>query len=408
MLIICPKCFAKYEVDEHLLHDNVQIFQCTECQHRFEEHLELSTKNLPENTLNMPTSFPSVVSDAVQNAAQNNETIPSSKDFIVERHAVLPEAFTPIENMPKQKGRKVLLLAFILLFILMVFGGMYLWMIKDVVLEQYPSVRKAVSLLNAKPVHSVSVEAELPMEEDGIGMGQSDSANMQKMSVNEVIDLTKQEVVQMPERILPVETEAIEMPISNEVKAPTNESDMSEDIVELVEAPAENVLNNPDNIGQTVQNPSEDNILPVDQNLQESPVVSVSKTVNPDKVVKSADDSLVNEKTEVVEDILMPADISGEVVAVQIKDVTFKNDTTDKTLSRMFVQGMVENTSGVVGVIPPLQAQLYDKDNVLLGVRDLPYAPTMIQPKSPEFFFYELSEVPTGSVAKVTVIVKGQ
>ncbi|MBR4926977.1 MAG: zinc-ribbon domain-containing protein [Alphaproteobacteria bacterium] len=404
MLIICPKCFAKYEVDEHLLHDNVQIFQCTECQHRFEEHLELSTKNLSENASSMPTSFPSVVSDAVQNAAQNNETIPSSRDFIAERSVILPEAFTPIENTP-QKGRKILLLAFILLFMLMVFGGMYLWVAKDIFLEQYPSLRKAVHLLNDKPVQSVIDDAELPMEEEGADTEQADSVNEQKLPTNEVIDLTKTDGVPTPERILPIETDTAEALVLGEVNVPKNETDMLEDVVELVEVPLENTSNNQDSVGQEIQKSIEDNGDVTGQNPQEQPVILTEEAVLKPNALK---EPVSDETVEVIEDILMPADISGEVVSVQIKDVTFKNDMTDKTLSRMFVQGMIENTSGVAGVIPPLQAQLYDKDNVLLGVRDLPYAPTMIQPKSPEFFFYELSEVPTGSVAKVTVIVKGQ
>ncbi len=406
MLIICPKCFAKYEVDERLLHDNIQVFQCTECHHRFEEHLELPFKKISQNETQTPTSYPSVVSDAVQNASLGNGTIPSSKDFIAEHSTVLPEAFTPIENKPEQRGRKALAVVFMLLFMMMVSGGVYFWMAKDVLLEQYPSVRKVVSLLNDKTAQSVAIDNQLPMEDDGVV---ADSSDGYELSANDIIDLTKTDGVQMPERILPVETDNIVPVASDDMNTQHKEQKLSEEVVELVEMPLEDAVSGSNDVLQEIPHkPLEDNKLSADSNLQDHPVILGAETVRPDEVVNIADGVAINEQAEGTEDILMPADVSGEIVSVQIKDVTFKKDTTDKTLSRIFVQGMVENTSGVIGVIPPLQAQLYDKDNVLLSVRDLPYAPTMIQPKSPEFFFYELSEVPTGSVAKVNVIVKGQ
>ena len=400
MLIICPKCFAKYEVNEHLLNGNVQVFQCTECQHRFEEHLELPSHNSPKTVAEMPSEFSSVVSDAVHNAAHGGGVIPSSKDFIAERTTVLPEAFTPIESETGQKGRKVLLVVFVLLFASMVFGGVYFWVAKDVLVKRYPGLHQIVQSVKDKPAQTVPTESELPMEDDGEDVVSVEAVQVPTDPINNVIDLTVQEAAQVPERILPVETDSI-APVSSEKPSSLQEA-------------ASGVLHVANDVSVQLQDTSEktldSEVLSVQSNPEnQSDGMPIEVDVNSSEATEASEKVLSDESADaIIEDVLMPVDVSGEVVAVQIRDVTFKNDTTDKTLSRMFVQGMVENASGLTGVIPPLQAQLYDKDNVLLAVRDLPYAPTMIQPKSPEFFFYELSDVPTGSVAKVTVIVKGQ
>ena len=54
-----------------------------------------------------------------------------------------------------------------------------------------------------------------------------------------------------------------------------------------------------------------------------------------------------------------------------------------------------------------MQVQLFDANGALLGVKELPYGEAQMPAQSDEFFFYELTDIPAGTVAKIEVVVKG-
>lgn len=93
---------------------------------------------------------------------------------------------------------------------------------------------------------------------------------------------------------------------------------------------------------------------------------------------------------------------------VQIKDVVFRYDDTGTDNQRLFVQGIVTNVMEEALPMPALQAQLYDKDDVLLGVRDLPYTARTLNAKMAEFFFAEIQSLPNNIVKRVSVVLKGK
>lgn len=191
MLIICPNCFAKFEVNDRLLKKNVQKFVCSNCGERFEENLEalradeiepfnVGTVAAASAEVMMQEQEPSreLLGSAVgENAVRPTENtgikynVPTQaeqgqngpsfnwtnqmEDLSVQS---LPEEFTPVRETKKSKG-----LWFVFIFLLVIAGILaYAWYKRDDLLQQFPNVQKGIHLIMGKPYASLPSASETP------------------------------------------------------------------------------------------------------------------------------------------------------------------------------------------------------------------------------------------------------
>ena len=184
MLIICPNCFAKFEVNDRLLKKNIQKFACSNCGERFEENLEAlrADETEPFNTGAVAAASAEVMMQGQELGNQGREllgvaseenAIRSTEDTGIQDTALaeavqgqdgpsfnwtnqgeedlsvqsLPEEFTPVQEPKKSKG-----LWFVFLFLLIVAGILaFAWYKRDVLLQQFPNVQKGIHLIMGKP-----------------------------------------------------------------------------------------------------------------------------------------------------------------------------------------------------------------------------------------------------------------
>lgn len=178
MLIICPNCFAKFEVNDRLLKKNIQKFACSNCGERFEENLEALRSDETE-PFNLNAQQAAAASTEVltqegnlgeqgrdllgtaeqENAARSFKTADDAngpsftlsqedEDLSVQS---LPEEFTPVREAKKSKG-----LWFVFIFLLVVVGLLaYAWYKRDDLLQQFPNVQKGIHLIMGKPYASL-------------------------------------------------------------------------------------------------------------------------------------------------------------------------------------------------------------------------------------------------------------
>ncbi len=191
MLIICPNCFAKFEVNDRLLKKNVQKFVCSNCGERFEENLEalradeiepfnagtvaaasaevVMQEQEPSRELLGPAVGENAVrstentgiKDNVPTQAEQGQSGPSfnwtnqMEDLSVQS---LPEEFTPVHEAKKSKG-----LWFVFIFLLVIAGILvYAWYKRDDLLQQFPNVQKGIHLIMGKPYASLPSVSETP------------------------------------------------------------------------------------------------------------------------------------------------------------------------------------------------------------------------------------------------------
>lgn len=195
MLIICPNCFAKFEVNDRLLKKNVQKFVCSNCGERFEENLEAlradeiepfnagavaaasaevmmqeqELGNRGRELLGTATEENAVrstentgIKDNVPTQAEQGQSGPSfnwtnqMEDLSVQS---LPEEFTPVHEAKKSKG-----LWFVFIFLLVIAGILaYAWYKCDDLLQQFPNVQKGIHLIMGKPYASLPSVSETPV-----------------------------------------------------------------------------------------------------------------------------------------------------------------------------------------------------------------------------------------------------
>jgi hypothetical protein len=273
-----------------------------------------------------------------------------------------------------------------------------------VYLKKYPEIQRAINLITAPTVspsyQPYQVADNMPVEGE-----EKDISQVQEVILTPIEQKMQNDakiISDVKERILPIESQEViyqEPVILNEVeKQPT-----------LVQ-PLQPIKQ------------QESEVLPVGG---ETTLPDVSEKITDPNVVvlspempKNIDANQLLEEEIILEDIPLPVDgvvpASEEVQVepttsktdVQIRDVSFKYDQADEE-PRLFVQGVVSNITERVIKMPPLQVQLFDSNAALLGVKDLPYGDAQMPAKSDEFFFYELTDIPAGTVAKIEVVVKG-
>lgn len=321
MLIICPKCFSRFETPSSLIKKPTQKFKCSACGEIFEEHFS-DVIDLTQKAIEVP------VNHALETQASKNQF---GWDISAGTPPV-PEEFTPVF----EKNKKSYGWIFWLIFFLIIAGiGGYGYFNRSELLSSFPEVEKGMALLNA------------------------------------------------PEEVNPG-TDPLKVYPSAET-APTESAPTTEAASEGVIEPVAPVLNEAPVLGQQpAPEMLGDGVLPTSQEMNDKLSLPAPQVA----------DSTVS--------------IAADKAPVQIKDVVFRLDDTGTGTGRLFVQGIVNNVTENALPMPALQAQLYDKDNVLLGVRDLPYTPRGLNGKMAEFFFAEIEQLPTGIVSRVSVVVKGK
>lgn len=389
MLIICPKCFAKYNVDDELIHQNEQIFQCSACHHRFVEHLKTTNENVV-------SSKQATVSHDEKTSIQSVEPQPQPQHVAIEPISVLPEAFTPVTDMVDKKQKHVMPWIILILLFGIICGGLGAWVYRDELMDRYPMLKKAIRLLVYSPQQANQAAMEDIILLSGAQVLQTQA---DEKPVLDVI-VPPQQIPAILQNHHPEQQNASDIQIQNEVSSdmPISESVAAENIdTQAVYQDDENKVEN------TEENPVVSDVV--------DDVIVEDVMVNDMPIVESPVSQEMPQPALSPAVVPMPAEVPVAVQTIAdvvIRDVTFVYDQDNPRLIRLFVQGVVENAGAYAGLIPPLQAQLFDKDNVLLGVRDLPYAQTLMKPKTAEFFFYELNEVPKGTVARIHITVKGK
>ena len=382
MLIICPKCFEKYEVDTKQFDEESHIFQCSNCGKRFEERVHFDDEK-NENKQNIPPAF--ITEQPVLAPLSENDYISSNRvtmNFSAQSSVVLPEEFTPVNDTGLGWGRKLAFIIIVLCILGLVGFSAYIWLNKTTLLKKYPKVQKALTL-----IMNEQVSAPLYMPNENILKQENVKS---EPDVQEVVLTPIEKGLQEPvhdfengvqERILPVEG-------GNEVK-------VANDMVQKVEVETPVASENQSN---------EALVIP-----QENVVVTEAKPVS--EVVLTEEPAVLAEGDTVSPQIIPAQEVAQNIVDptvkdIQIRDVSFKYDQVD-SMPSLFVQGVIFNISDKTIKMPPLQVRLFDANGTLLGVKDLPYGEAQMPPQSDEFFFYELSDVPAGIVAKIEVVVKG-
>lgn len=414
MLIICPKCFAKYEIDTSKFNEETHIFQCSNCGKRFEERVHFDEEK-NENQHSVPPAF--ITEQPILAPLSENDYISSNRaamDFTPQSSVVLPEEFTPVGDTGSSIGRKIIF-TIILLFVLgLGAGSVYIWMNKAVLLKKYPEVQRAIDLITTptKSVQSSVSQEDLPMEGDILAIPQTQEVVLTPIE-QKMQEGVKDESV-ADNRILPAETEAVIYP-----KHSTADAE-AEQPAQLVEQPlpteqsaqpAEQLLPT-EQATQSAEQP-----IPTDQPVIEE-VVEPALDMPNAVIEPTVPEVLPVEEEIILEEIPLPAEnivsvpeqseteLNVSATDIQIRDVSFKYDQADAE-PRLFVQGVIANITDRVIKMPPLQVQLFDANGTLLGVKELPYGEVQMPAKSDEFFFYELTDIPAGTVAKIEVVMKG-
>lgn len=326
MLIICPKCFTKFEAPSSLIKKQAQKFKCSACGEVFEERFS----DIVELTQKAP--------ETLEETAHSQKPQRDEFSWGPEGSHPVPEEFTPVFEKKKKSYGWIFWL--ILLMIIAGIGG-YGYVNRAHLLQSFPEVEKGMAILKAPdevqpPVDPLQVYA---------GAEQAGTKTLASPTIAPQIEDSEASLVNGDSpSMAPVQ------PILGQQSAP----EMLGDGV-LPQTTAEDKLNLP------------------------APQVADS-TVSP----------------------------AADKAPVQIKDVVFRLDDTGTGIGRLFVQGIVNNTTEDILSMPVLQAQLYDKDEVLLGVRDLPHTPRSLNGKMAEFFFAEVDQLPTGIVNRVSVVIKGK
>ena len=416
MLIICPKCFAQYSVDERKFKSETQVFQCTACGHRFEERVHFDDEKNTQNDVSEPAQA-SV--SPLQIPVYQTQSVPQEApvvDFTPHSTGVLPEEFMPVNDTPPSKGRKIAYVIVMMLILIAVGTCAYVWLNREALLKQYPHVQKAWTLLttpeqNSQP-NNISDKQPDTMTPD-TQLNNDVIQDVQVLQVPSIQTLPDEPIIsdlqvkpakqnsdagQMKDRILPVEAEPVILPetqggVSENVVIETSESktqtaNTQEDRQAEDVPPAEIV--SPDNrANETAEQPA---VLP--QINQEEEIIL--------EEIPMPTDMPMENKTPQLNDTLTDAS------KVRIHDVSFKYDMENEATPRLFVQGVVSNVTNDIIKMPPLQVQLFDANGTVLGIKELPYAQTDLGPNGEEFFFYDLSDVPAGLVAKINVTVKGK
>lgn len=394
MLIICPKCFAKYDVDTRSFHKTSQIFECTKCHHRFEERVDYDNPAEPENTDIPPEN--DVISAAVQDvhadAAAGEPvkgwSLPQS-DFSAQSSAVLPEEFTPVNEPETSNGRKALFL-FLAVIIVAGIAGAYAWINRDSLIHNVPVLDKAVRILTDQPVQ---VPVQPAPENNG-----SDAAQMPTALPG--ADNALQPI--RPEQ--PIEATLIEQAVNVPAVQPEPVPDKPAVLQESAPVlKTDRIL--PAETGQAIpQNPRPDLTADNAAKTQAIEDIVVDEIELPDM---PADNGAVINHVAVKPVVPAASENKVSAAALDIRDVSFRYDQEHIETPRIFVQGVVMNQTDEAQVMPILAAQLFDKNGVLLGVKDLPHGDSVLNPRAGEFFFFEVNELPAGLIDRVNVVVKG-
>lgn len=322
MLIICPKCFTRFEVDSSLIKKSTQKFKCSNCGNVFEEQLH---DVIPLTEKAEISSLAQMEQEAVSWDMENDNSHP------------LPEEFTPVFEKKKKNYAGI----FSLIVVACIAGiGMYGYLNRATLLTSFPNVNKGLELL--------SEPQEMPVK-------------------SEVLNI-------YPAAETPAQVPVTQGGVTEEIDVMAPQNPVEIPMPKLGNQPA------PEMLGDG------------------TPVVMNDVTVNDKSTLPAPQVADTN------------TSVAAAGAPIQIKDVVFRYDDTGTGVGeqRLFVQGVVNNVTEGDLSMPVLQAQLYDKDDVLLGVRDLPHTPRTLNSKMAEFFFAEIGQLPNSIVKRVSVVTKGK
>lgn len=384
MLIICPKCFAQYEVDETKFNKETQVFQCSRCGKRFEEkvHFDIQKKTFSDNVnaKGMDWTGNSSTEQSIQQMEEKQKLPEQMADLTPQNVGVLPEVFTPVVDKPSHKGHAFAFLIITIFVFLMMAGGAYVWMNRQFVLTAYPELKSIFTFETLQTAEQYVAKEKAQMKGEIV----SDEIVPDELIIAPVIE--DQNVALSP---VTIDTETIEA-------KPMKKQTTKDRILPVEVTEEHNEMQN--------KNDHVDELSAVASFEQKRKIDLMEDVVLED--IPLPIDVTDQKTTEVVEKEVLKTEQPNKII--DIRDVSFKYDQSDTAAPRLFVQGVVSNLTQTPVAMPPLQVQLFDANDVLLGVRELPYAIAVLKPMASEFFFYELTEVPEAIVTRVMVKVKGK
>ena len=152
MLIICPKCSAKYQVPEGIRLENGQKLKCSACDFVFlkgEEAPLVLDKEVKQSTESVQELPPKAFSTPLYTSSTLNATPADS----------LPEAFKPVESVPKHGGLWLIPVYILIILILCIAG----WMFRDSLQPSLGTVLPATISRNTIRTEKHTVEKIKPV-----------------------------------------------------------------------------------------------------------------------------------------------------------------------------------------------------------------------------------------------------
>lgn len=419
MLIICPKCSAKYCLPDEITLKNNQKLKCSMCQILFTAD-ESATLDLTQQMLVSESSSNKIVNKGVTEtrmveekssiqssplsmwgeSTDDNKTPINSEigrllsdkpiDIIGQRSATdkLPEVFMPVasDNIVPPKKRSLLL---VLIYVFVIGGicfagwshrkalmpSFYDFMPHNV--EQPNVIKKTV-----KAVNTSKIKKEKPNLKT-----QNDSKKIKAIASDmDVLDTSKKIRVVAQQDEIPLKTEE-SLNKSNNLRLQEDDirgtKVMEPDIIVDTEKTEHNEIEHKTQIVP--------NVMP---KVEVAP--SVSEKTEPEaeektEQVASFDEAIDNAPLLDVVSEPIPVALEKELI---IEDVHFNVTPNEQGVSQMLIEGTVTNTASEIRTVPVLTATIWDENNQVLERKKVHVAQDRLGPMETVSFYTSLVPAP--------------
>ncbi|MBQ7412766.1 MAG: zinc-ribbon domain-containing protein [Alphaproteobacteria bacterium] len=348
MLIICPKCSAKYQVPEGIRLENGQKLKCSACDFVFlkgEEAPLVLDKAVQQPTESSPEVPPKAFSTPLYTSSTLN-TAPADS---------LPEAFKPVESAPKHGGLWLIPVYILIILVLCVAG----WMFRD-------SLQPSFGTVLPTTVSKSTVRAE-------------------KHHINPVrsVPVSNQPTVLVEEMPHP-RTEPI---------APTNQLINADKPIAPAEKPTvpevspSATVSDKDIQKKEVITPTEKIVIPTKPEIiEQNDVIQDTDTVKP-----------ITEDSEVpLFDIVVPPVIHDDVKQLNVDHLSFRIENDEEGSTQLLIEGELFNPEHDPRNIPVFTVLALDANNQVIVSKHVHVTAEQIGAGETIPFYTGITPAPTG------------